>query len=291
MDQAVELKSDGSKFRPSSTWLLMIGLAALVIPTVIMFGRQVWSREVGAHGPIVVATGAWLIWRQRADFAQTGRIIPAVVWLSLPVSLAIYVFGRAYSFLSLEGAGLYLTFLSILYSRVGLAPMMRNWFPLFYLGFLVPPPAWLIDQMTIPLKQFVATVSAGGLHAVGFPVERDGVSLIVAQYRLLVEDACSGMNSLVGLTAISLFYIYLLRRASWKYSLVMVCMTIPIAIVANIVRILILVLLTYFFGDAIAQGFLHETAGMLLFATALLLVFLLDNSLAKIWPHDKPVAQ
>src|ERR1700759_5111010 len=101
------------------------------------------------------------------------------------------------------------------------------------------------------------------------PVSREGVTIHVGAYQLLVEDACSGMNSLIGLTAISLFYIYLLRGASARYAGVLTLFVIPIAIVGNILRIMILVLLTYFFGDAVAQGFAHFTAGIFLFAIAL----------------------
>ena len=125
---------------------------------------------------------------------------------------------------------------------------------------------------------------AAALGGVGYPVARVGVTIYVAQYQLLVEDACSGMNSLIGLVAISLFYIYLLRNASWKYSLFLICLVIPIAILANIIRIVILVLLTYFFGNAVAQGFLHETAGMVLFGTSLLLVFVIDNLISRFRP-------
>ena len=69
------------------------------------------------------------------------------------------------------------------------------------------------------------------------------------------------MNSLVGLIAVSLLYIYLMRGSSWVYSVVLVMLVIPVAIVANIMRIMVLVLLTYFFGNEVAQGFLHVTAG------------------------------
>jgi exosortase/archaeosortase family protein len=104
--------------------------------------------------------------------------------------------------------------------------------------------------------------------------------MYIAQYELLVEDACSGMNSLVGLTAISLFYIYIMRGTSWRYAALLTAFVIPIAIVANIVRIIILVLVTYFFGDRVGQSFIHETAGILLFVIALLMVFGLDSLLA-----------
>ena len=72
--------------------------------------------------------------------------------------------------------------------------------------------------------------------------------MTVGPYQLLVEDACSGMNSLIGLIAITLFYIYLLRNASWRYSAFLVALIIPIAIMANVLRIITLILLTYFFG-------------------------------------------
>jgi exosortase len=264
-------------------WPILIGLAALVIPTVIQLGQQVWSTEVGAQGPIILFTGIWLIWRRADTFrGSTEKGLP---WLTLPmlvIGLAAYVFGRAYDFISIEVAAVLLVILTILYSRVGFRPMLVNWFPIFYLSFIVPPPGWVIDGLTAPLKRFVSLVSTDFLQFFGVPISREGVTLTVAQYQLLVEDACSGMNSLTGLIAITLFYIYLLREATWKYSLFMVSMVIPIAILANIIRIIALVLITLFFGDAVAQSFLHTAAGLLLFATALVLMFAIDNLASKL---------
>lgn len=279
---------DAKAETPKPFWQLVpqlpvvLGLLALGIPSVVSLGRQVWSSEAGAHGPIVLATGLWLLWRQRASLienAEPGR--EWLAWSMLGLALPIYVFGRAYDFISIEVAGLYVACLSALLSAFGLRALVLNWFPLLYLGFIVPPPGWLVDGLTAPLKEFVSFAATELVSAFGIPVTRLGVSLIVAQYQLLVEDACSGMNSLVGLVAISLFYIYLARNASWKYSAALVSLVIPIAIFANIIRIVVLILLTYFFGDAVAQGFLHETAGLFLFATALMLVFLLDSVLSK----------
>jgi exosortase len=259
-------------------WPLALGLAVLAIPTLITLGKQVWSTELGAHGPIVLATGLWIAWRQTDQLKKDAT--PGAPWLTaagLLTSLALYVVGRAYEFLVLEGAGLYGVCLSFLHAYVGVRAMLRNWFPILYLGFVIPLPGWLIDSLTSPLKEFVSYAATGLLQASGIPIVREGVTLMVAQYQLLVEDACSGMNSLIGLIAISLFYIYLARNASWRYSLFLVSLVIPIAIVANIIRIIILVLLTYFLGDGIAQSFLHVTAGLFLFSIALLLVFAVDS--------------
>ncbi|MGH7015551.1 MAG: archaeosortase/exosortase family protein, partial [Caulobacteraceae bacterium] len=95
-----------------------------------------------------------------------------------------------------------------------------------------------------------------------------------------VEDACSGMNSIVGLIAVSLLYVYLMRGSSWLYSALLAILVIPIAIFANILRIVALILITYWFGNAVGQSFLHFAAGMFLFALALASVFALDKIMA-----------
>jgi exosortase len=267
-------------------WPALLGFAALAVPTVQTLAGQAWVRESGAHGPIVLVTGLWLLARQLT--AARGTAKQGALWLSalgLILGLAIYVFGRTFDFISLETLGLFGVGVAMLHSAFGVAALVRNWFPLFYLGFAIPPPGWLIDKITAPLKQFVSEAAMRSLYAVGLPVSREGVTIYVSKYQLLMEDACSGMNSLVGLTAISLLYIYLLRGSSVRYSLLMTAFVIPIAIFGNILRVMVLILLTYFFGDEVAQGFLHYTAGFLLFAIDLILVFAVDSVLVRIVPR------
>jgi exosortase len=145
---------------------------------------------------------------------------------------------------------------------------------------LIPPPQWLLDRVTAPLKQFVSYAATTVASASGLPVAREGVVIFVGPYQLLVKDACSGMNSLTGLIAISLLYVFLMRRGGPIYSFILVALSIPIAIVANIVRILVLILLTNYFGDSVAQGFAHFATGIFLFSVALVLVFLCDQALS-----------
>lgn len=259
-------------------------LAGLVLagPTLFRMGKQVWSLEVGAHGPIVLATGAWLLWRRIPSFKAEGQ--PGAAWLTflaVALSLPIYVVGRAYDLLSLEAAGVFGFGLAILHDRFGVRAMLKNWFPIFYLGLLLPVPGWLLDQATAPLKLLVSALSAGLVELLGIPLVREGVTMTVGPYQLLVEDACSGLNSLIGLIAVTLFYIYLLRNADWRYSAFLVCLIIPVAIAANVLRIFTLILLTYYFGDAVGQGFLHVTAGLFLFAVSLVLMFMIDSVAAR----------
>jgi exosortase len=137
-----------------------------------------------------------------------------------------------------------------------------------------------MDSITQPLKILVSDITTFLLSAAGYPITQVGVTIYIAQYQLLVEDACAGLNSLISLTAIGLFYIYLMHNASWRYSAVLLLLLLPIAIAANVVRVMILVLLTYYAGNEVAQGYLHDFAGIVTFVSALLLIFGIDTLLS-----------
>ncbi|QXQ08294.1 exosortase V [Sphingosinicellaceae bacterium] len=267
----------------SAHWLLLAGFLATLVPTLGALGAGPWSTESGVHGPLVVATGIWLVIRRMPQIRALAK--PGSLGLAIAVlvpAVALYIFGRAYDFISIEVAALMLALLAIAYAYVGAAVLRMMWFPIFYLGFVIPLPGWLLDQVTAPLKLLVSQVVTNGLGMAGYPVVRVGVTIFVAQYQLLVEDACAGLNSLISLSAIGLFYVYILRNTNWRYSMLLLALVVPIAIAANCVRVAALVLLTYYYGDAVAQGYLHEFAGMVTFTSALLLLFLVDALLTPV---------
>ncbi|MFN7173729.1 MAG: exosortase V [Thermaurantiacus tibetensis] len=262
---------------------LVLGLLAVGIPTLVAMASQSWTREEGVHGPIVLATGFWLIWRRADEIRREA--VPGNFWLTLAgllVAAAIYTFGRAYGFLVLEVGAVYLAGISLAYGFIGFRLLRKLWFPILYLGFAVPLPGWLLDSITLPLKYLVSDIVTRLLQAVGYPIVQVGVTLYIAQYQLLVEDACAGLNSIISLTAIGLFYIYLFHNASWRYALLLVALVLPIAIAANVIRVIILVLITYYLGDEMAQGYLHDTAGIVTFVSALLLIFMIDGLLTPV---------
>ncbi|TRW17964.1 exosortase V [Glacieibacterium frigidum] len=264
-------------------WVLLLGLAGVIIPSILSLGAGPWSEESGVHGPLVVATGIWLVIRRMPQIralAEPGSL-PLALGVLVPAIL-LYIFGRAYDFISVEIGALLLALLAVAYAYVGPKVLRLMWFPIFYLGFVIPLPGWVLDQVTAPLKLFVSEFVTGGLSLAGYPIARVGVTIYVAQYQLLVEDACAGLNSLISLAAIGLFYVYILRNTNWRYAMLLLALVIPIAILANCVRVTMLVLLTYYYGDAVAQGFLHEFAGMVTFTSALLFLFLVDALLTPV---------
>jgi exosortase B len=264
-------------------WPIIVGLLVLIIPTLVSLGQQVWSTEAGVHGPIVLATGLWLVARRKDELMtirQRGNA--AIVALLIVPSLLLYTFGRAFDFISLEVVALGGVLIGTFYSYFGGEALRRMWFPILYLGFVVPLPGWLVDQITAPLKSYISWSATELLQYLGYPIVREGVTLYIAQYQLLVEDACAGLNSIISLTAISLFYIYILHNASWRYSLFLILWIIPVAMLANLVRVLALVLITYYLGNEAAQGYLHSTAGLVMFATALLGIFAVDKAMTPV---------
>jgi exosortase len=144
-----------------------------------------------------------------------------------------------------------------------------------FLLFLLPLPGQVVDALTTPLKHQVSALAATVLYAAGYPVAKTGVILHLGPYQLLVADACSGLRSMVSLSATGAIYLYLSGRRHPLHLGLLVLSILPIAFLANTLRVVTLALITFYLGDAAAQSYLHELASvsLYLFALALLVGF------------------
>ena len=253
-------------------WLAVLaGLLVLYVPTYIDLARGAWREDAYAHGPIVLVIFAWLAWRGREALLEASRPNLALGLALLIPGLALYVVGRTIALTVFEVASHIPVIAGLVVMLAGPAALRRLAFPLAFLFFLVPLPGFILDLATTPLKEVVSVMVEFLLQVAGYPVARSGVVLEIGQHQMLVADACSGLNSLYSLFALGLVYLHLTRpasRARWALALASI---VPIAIVANVVRVLMLVLITHHFGEEAAQSFLHGFAGMVVFITALLL--------------------
>lgn len=266
------------------TIILIVGLALFAIPTMLFVMRESWSGEEGAHGPIVLATGLWLLHRQWTESKHLRTAAnPVLFWSLLLVLIPLLVFARITQIVEIEGYMMYAVLLTVLYSLIGARALKALWFPLFYLAFMFPPPETVVAAVTVPMKMWLSEAAVGFLQLFDYPIGGEGVRIYIGQYELLVAAACSGINSIISLAAISLFYIYMRHQAEWRYALMLVLFIVPVALIANFFRVLILILLTYHVGEAAAQGFLHNFAGLVMFAIALVTIFGIDIMLKPIW--------
>lgn len=266
--------------------LIAAGLLAMFLPVYWWAAHSIWQADEHAHGPLILLIAAWLVWRDRSTLAEL-QPCSAAGWgaLLFIAGVLVYLAGRAMELsIFLFGSQLLVAAGAVLIV-LGRRALVLLWFPLFYLVFTIPLPGTLVDALTGPLKQWISVLAETILHAAGFPVARTGVVLTIGQYQLLVADACAGLHSMFTLTALGTLFMHLMARKSLLHNALMLAAILPIAFVANVVRVLLLMLVTYTFGDEAGQGFLHGMAGMTLMLMALLLFFALDRLLAR-WIRD-----
>lgn len=259
--------------------LPVLTVAALYAPSLVSMAGGFWHKEAGSYSPIVLAAAialAWSRWPRAADAARSAVLAGTGLFALI---LAGCVLGRLLGNITLE-------FGSILFTVAGLAAALAGWaglgrllLPLATLAIAVPLPGSLVVALTFPLKMAVSAVVERLLGLFGLPVAREGVMLDIGDYRLLVADACSGLQSMVSLSAAALIYLALVGRRSATAATVLLLAVLPIAFGANVVRVTALALITYAFGDAAGQGFLHGFAGMLMFVCAFGGLMLVDGAL------------
>lgn len=268
--------------------LLALAFAALYLPSYWSLSKTVWPSDEQGHGPIILLVAGWLLWRGRDAFLSAPmRPMPALGWPTLLVALAFYAFGRSQDILLFEVASQIFVLIALTLIFHGAKGLRAIWFPLFFLLFMVPLPEVLVTAVTTPLKSAVSAVASELLYAVGYPVGRMGVILTVGPYQLLVADACAGLNSMFTLEALGLLYMNLMNYTSAARNITLAVLLVPISFCANIVRVMILVLVTYHFGDEAGQGFVHGFAGMVLFMVALVLMLIVDKLLNFVFPTGR----
>ncbi|QBQ39564.1 exosortase B [Pseudoduganella plicata] len=274
----------GTRQRPDGLldWLpITFGFLVLYIPSFYSLFTGIWMSEEQAHGPIILFLSIWLIWRKRHEMlaaAQPGKGTIAG-WLLFVVGLLLYIFGRSQQILAFEIGSFIAIVAGLLCIKLGTPALRVVWFPFFFMLFMVPLPSAVVAALTLPMKMAVSYVSEHILYWAGYPIARSGVILQIGQYQLLVADACAGLQTLLTLEALGLFYLNVVRHTSTFRNVALALMIIPISFTANVMRVMVLTLITYHWGDAAGQGFLHGFAGMVLFVSALVLILGIDSLL------------
>lgn len=266
-------------------WLPMwLGLALLLGIVVHDLATQLWMMGQSDYGPMVLAAALWVLYRERhAILDRPGGQHPWLATALLSAGLFLFVVGRAQDILFFEAGALLLALPACLLAYGGWPSLKASGFALPLLALFVPHPAFVVDALTAELKTGVSLIAEWGLHALDYPVGRDGVILTVGQYRLLVADACSGMRSIFSLSAVGLLYLYLMRHADFPRNAALLACVIPIAVLANALRVVALALITYHFGYEAGQGYAHGLAHVLLFLAAVGLLVGLDRLLGAVF--------
>jgi exosortase B len=263
-------------------WLpIILGLAVLYLPSLYDLFTGIWSQDEQMHGPIVLGISIWLLYRnwRAMETAAQGKKTSNRGWPIFIFGLLLYALGRSQDILLFEIGSVIWLLVGLLLLQRGTAALKTQWFALFFMLFMVPLPGVVVDTVTMPMKMAVSYVAEHALFWAGYPIGRNGVILQIGQYMLLVADACAGLHTLLTLEALGLLYLNIVRRDSLFRNVGLAILIVPISFTANVIRVMALSLITYHFGDAAGQGFLHGFAGMVLFLSALLLIISFDTAL------------
>ncbi|MFC5512247.1 exosortase B [Massilia jejuensis] len=260
-------------------WPVWLGLAVLFLPTFADLFTGAWIGEEQAHGPMIFALALWLLYRKWPAVHALGAASSAAGWPVLLLGLMLHLLGRTQHILMFEIGAVILVLAALVLVKRGARALRLLWFPFIFMLFMVPLPSEFVAAVTMPMKMAVSWATEQILFAAGYAVARSGVILQVGQYQLLVADACAGLQTLLTLEALGLFYLNLMRHPSAFRNVGLAILIVPISFAANVIRVIVLTLVTYHLGDAAGQGFLHGFAGMVLFLTALALILAVDSGL------------
>ena len=181
----------------------------------------------------------------------------------------MFIFGWRWDYLSISTFSL----IPVLFGLTGLLyggrAVKALTFPILYLLFLVPPPMGILDSITLPMRYMISVLTEIILKFFHYPISREGLLLSIGGHQLYMGEPCSGFRSLVTMLALGLLYVYLIKSSMGK-KLILVAAIIPLALLGNLIRVITLCLVTFYFGAAVAQGFFHYFSGAVIFVIMLL---------------------
>jgi exosortase len=244
-----------------------------------------WAHDPNySHGFFVPLFSLFVVWSER-DRLRKIAVAPS------NTGLLVLLFGLVVLMAGALGAELFLSRFSLLLTIAGLVVITYGWnhmraifFPWIFLLFMIPIPAIILNQITFPLQLLASKAAALTLPLMGVPVLREGNIIQLPAMALEVAEACSGIRSLMSLATLAIIYGYLLEPRT-SIRVILAFASIPIAVLANSLRIIGTGLLVQYWDPDKAQGFFHEFSGWVIFVVSLVMLFVLHRVLQWMWPE------
>jgi exosortase len=265
--------------------LLVVLAGAWLYSDVIAGLVNDWAHDDNySHGFLIVPIAGYFVWERREQLRRAASRPTVAGFVVLIGGLAMLVAG-------ILGAEFFLSRLSILAVTAGIVLCLGGWawlqilaFPVLFLLLMIPIPAIVFNQIAFPLQLFASRFGTAVMQACGVPVLREGNVIVLANATLEVAEACSGIRSLVSLLTLGIVYGYFADSRAWV-RFVIAASTVPIAIVANGLRVAGTGVLSHYYGAEAALGFFHTFSGWLVFVAAFAFLFAVVSVVRRLAPQ------
>ena len=269
------------RLRPANLVSILLPLAALVglyYPVLTSLAQDWSTNDNSSHGFFIPLISGYMVYALREELGRSAVRPANWGFIVLLAGLGQLYVARVGSEYFLQRTSLILVLLGLVLFLWGKELTKKLLLPIGYLLFMVPIPAIIWNKIAFPMQLFSSAVTERVIQAIGLPVFREGNVLHLAQTTLEVVDACSGLRSLTTMFALAAALAWFSDFATWKKWLLFFAAA-PVAIFANIVRLTATAGLASFYGEKVAQGFLHDFSGLFTFVFGLALLILTSKIL------------
>ena len=275
--------------RGIATLLVAIGFLALYVPMVWDFGARYWFREEDNHSAILILGIAYAYYRDRGQFGWNANTLESFYGAGIVVAgLLIYSLGRYQNFFQLEGLSLPIVIAGLTLGIAGKTALKHWALPNFLLVFTVPLLGSAVDSLLVPLRLMLTEAVTGSLAMLGYPIASSGVTIIIGFAELNIAGACVGLYSMLSLLSISFLYIYFFPMKSRISTGIFLIFVPALALLANYIRVLTLVLVAYYFGTSVEMQ-IHDYAAYAEVAIAVSL-FISLRAVLELWDSKRTEA-
>jgi exosortase len=265
---------------------IALSVAAFALLYRAVIAKLVYDWADGGNfspGFLIVPIAGYLVWERRKKLAATP-IEPSVVGLVLLLGSLITLAA------GILGAELFLSRVSLIGVIGSIVVFTTGWrvlrvlmFPLAFLLLMIPIPAIVFNQISLPLQLVASKAAEYTLQMVHIPVLREGNVIVLANTSLEVAEACSGIRSLISLVTLAIVYGYFSEGRVWA-RFVLTLAAVPVAVVSNAARVAGTGIAAHYYGPQVAEGFFHTFSGWMLFLVAFVMLFAIQKLLGVATP-------
>jgi exosortase len=261
---------------------LLLALTSLVLfiicyfPVIKVLVNKWLTLEEYSHAFLTLPILAYMVWFNRAALGGHKVCYSSLGIVLLLISTPFYIFALLTNVHTILFLAMLATTISVVIYLWGIKMVWILFTPLLLLTLLIPVPEQLIVQVTLPLQLMVTKISEAIIQGIDVPVFREGNILSIPDKRFEVAEACSGLRSLITLVTLSIIMAYFFLQKNLS-KIVLVAVSVPTAILLNVIRILLMVLLFHYFRLDLSQGFWHTVEGIFAFSIAMVMLFLFNR--------------